>query len=172
MQTTKIYVLTEPDGTIRYLGKTSQKLLCRFKRHLSDAKGGKKYYRLDWIRSLLKEGLLPKIQLVGEVEGNGEKEEIAWINYLKDEGYHLTNLTAGGDGIIGYKPTLAVRQKLSLSLLGNKHSAGSIWTPERRAKHIIRMKGNQYTKGKRHPRLKRKLKNEIQISSQRCFAFS
>jgi hypothetical protein len=47
---------------------------------------------------MLDKGLLPTITLIGEYEGNGNKEEIAWIKYFRDGGVDLTNGTIGGEG--------------------------------------------------------------------------
>jgi len=95
---TKIYVLCEPSGEIRYVGKTSKSLQARLCKHLQGARLGRRGYKEDWIRSLLKTGKLPLIQLIGEVNGSGSTEERAWIAYGKAEGWRLTNLTDGGEG--------------------------------------------------------------------------
>lgn len=101
--TTKIYVLTEPDGRIRYVGKTIKSLKRRFGLHLTESRMGAISHRCNWIRSLLSKGFLPLIQFVGEVGGNGCREEVAWIKYFRDEGLSLVNGTDGGDGVLGYK---------------------------------------------------------------------
>ena len=98
---TKIYILCEPDGEIRYIGKTYKKLSRRLSQHLTLARSGKKNHRLDWIRSVLSKGYLPKIELIGEVDGSGSSEEVAWIAYGKQEGWRLVNETEGGEGVIG-----------------------------------------------------------------------
>jgi len=116
--TTKIYVLTEPDGWIRYVGKTVKFLRTRFSEHLSDARHGKTGHRCNWIRSLLSKGFLPMVQFVGEVEGDGCKEEIAWIKYFRNEGVNLVNDTDGGEGMLGNKVSDKTRNKLSQSHKG------------------------------------------------------
>jgi ribosomal protein S17 len=111
---TKIYALTETDGKIRYIGKTVFSLRKRFLGHLWEARTGVVGYKNNWIRSLLKRGFAPSIIEIGEVEGDGCKEEIAWIKYFRDEGVDLTNRTGGGDGASGYKHTGESLQKMSL----------------------------------------------------------
>lgn len=140
---TKIYALTEVDGEIRYIGKTSGKLEQRLYKHLTEAHNIKeKSYKNNWIRSMLNKGCIPPITLVGEVEGNGNVAEISWIAYGRDEFWRLTNGTLGGDGgrhteetkkkiglsnlgkNLGKHPTEATKEKIRLSQLGNKHSLG------------------------------------------------
>ncbi len=111
---TKIYVLTEPSGEIRYIGKTSAPLSERISDHLSDARRGKKSYKNNWIRQLFSKCVLPKIELLGEVEGQGCIEEQAWIDYGKKEGWQLTNLTNGGDGTSGYHHTEEYKAKMKI----------------------------------------------------------
>jgi hypothetical protein len=100
----KIYVLKHPiTDEIRYVGRTSYSLEQRLKGHLSHCKGGSTVYRCNWINSLLKEGLVPKIELIDTYESWEEsgKEEINLIRKLKSEGIKLINTTEGGDGNLG-----------------------------------------------------------------------
>ena len=116
---TKIYVLCEPrKGEIRYVGKTIGKLTRRLSSHLSEARSGVKNHRCNWIRSLLKRGVLPTIQMVGEVEGDGNQEEIAWIVYGQIAGWKLVNETDGGDG--GHR-SAETRKKMSMAQTGNQN---------------------------------------------------
>lgn len=98
-------MLTEPDGEIRYVGKTIKPIHKRYNQHLASARRREKGYIFNWIRSVLSSGYLPTIALIGEVEGNGCKEEIAWIAYGKAERWRLVNRTEGGDGTLGWVPT-------------------------------------------------------------------
>jgi len=95
---TKIYILSDENGRVRYLGKTYRTLCHRLHNHIYTARHGGKFHVHNWIRLMLRHGQFPKIVLVGEVDGNGNKEEVAWIKYFKDEGFDLTNSTSGGDG--------------------------------------------------------------------------
>ena len=121
---TKIYVLTEPDGQIRYVGKTIQPLHKRLYKHLSEARNNGNTHRERWIRKLFRGGHLPSIQIIGEIDGDGCREEIAWIAYFKAEGVQLVNSTLGGDGTLGHKKTISeeTRKKLSLALMGHHPS--------------------------------------------------
>jgi hypothetical protein len=121
--TTKLYVLCDPSGEIRYIGKTAYRLEKRLYWHLREAKSHRdNSYRCNWIRSVLAKGCLPNACLIGEVEGDGCKEEIAWIAYGKQEGWRLVNKTIGGDGSVGYRFTEEQRKRLSEAITGHKHS--------------------------------------------------
>jgi len=60
--------------------------------------------------------------LIGEVEGNGSAEEIAWIKYGRDEGWRLTNLTDGGEGSLGAKRSAATVLKMKKALTGRRRT--------------------------------------------------
>lgn len=155
----RIYALCEPSGKIRYIGKTVRSLTTRFSGHLYEARCGNNY-RCCWIRSLLSKGFLPKIQLIGEVDGDGGKEEIAWIKYFKDEGVKLVNSTDGGDAPpsrTGKGLSDEHKQKIGLANKGKTRSA--ISCEKNRLAHIgkampvkARMKffGNKWNKGRKH----------------------
>lgn len=94
----KIYGLYDPtDSTmsIRYVGKTIQTLKKRLQGHIDDSvKNNPSTYKKNWINSLLKKGIRPKIRLI-EIctEENWEERERFWISSINN----LTNLTAGGE---------------------------------------------------------------------------
>jgi len=115
---TKIYVLCQPDGEIRYIGKTVRSLSARLLAHLHRSRCGENSHLFNWLRLVLSSGHIPTISLIGEVEGDGNKEERAWIAYGKQEGWRLVNSTDGGEGSLGYVPTEETREKLSKSLKG------------------------------------------------------
>lgn len=121
---TKIYVLCDPcGGEIRYIGKTSSSLAKRLCSHLCEARRGiLKTYEMNWLRSILSVGHLPIISLIGEVEGDGIREEIAWIDYGKSEGWRLTNKTKGGEGCLGYKHSEEMKRHLSQINTGKHYS--------------------------------------------------
>jgi hypothetical protein len=96
--TTKIYVLHDGDGAVRYIGKTRRSLPSRLAGHLQDARNGKTSRKSRWIQNMISVGRFPEITLVGEAQGNGNREEIAWIAYGRSVGWELTNGTDGGSG--------------------------------------------------------------------------
>jgi len=93
--------------------------------HLRDARRGAKGHRCNWIRSVLFRGFLPSITLIGKVDGDGFKDEVAWIKYFRDEGVNLVNETDGGEGMAGLVFSKEHKQKIVLSLLGNKRAVGN-----------------------------------------------
>ena len=112
---TKIYSLQDENGSIRYIGKTTKNLNDRLSRHLCDARRGLRNHRCCWIRSVLSRGKWLSIFLIGEVEGNGCKEEMAWIKHFRDEGVNLVNETDGGEGMCGHKPTKETLVKMRIA---------------------------------------------------------
>jgi len=131
---TKIYAICEPDGEIRYIGKTKHPLAKRMIQHLSEARRGRKTHLYNWLRSVLSTGHLPLIQLIGEVAGNGSNEERAWIAYGRAEGWRLVNETDGGEGTIGRIPSKETIRKLSEINKGNHYHSGFHHSEEVRKK--------------------------------------
>lgn len=123
---TIIYALQDEIGKIRYIGKTCNTIHKRFAKHLGEARRGVKGRKSNWIRSLFKRGFIPSIIQIGEVKGDGCRDEIAWIKYFRDEGVDLVNTTDGGEGAIGLKHSDKSNQKNRLAHLGKKQSAETI----------------------------------------------
>jgi len=123
---TKIYALCEPDGEIRYIGKTIRSLSTRLSAHLSCARCGEQSYLYNWVRSVLSTGHLPLMQLIGEVDGNGSNDEIAWIDYGRKEGWRLLNRTDGGDGNLGWIPSEETRKNMHESRIKHPFSADTL----------------------------------------------
>ena len=98
---TKIYALCDDGGSIRYIGKTINSLRSRYFQHIAEAtlspsiQSGK----VRWLRAVLKDENvpLPKIILIGEVDGSGFEEERSWIAYGYSQKWLLTNSTIGGE---------------------------------------------------------------------------
>jgi hypothetical protein len=93
-----IYSLANPEtNEIRYVGKTKLFLAKRLSQHIANIKKLGNYRCKSWIKSLQKNGLQPKIELIDEVlMENWESEEIFYISYLKYLGFKLTNHSEGG----------------------------------------------------------------------------
>lgn len=94
-----IYALTDPNGDVRYVGKTSKVVEYRLVSHYQEAKV-EKYYKARWLKKLLSKGLKPGhivLEVVDESEANGA--EIKWIAHFRAlGGRRLTNGTLGGEG--------------------------------------------------------------------------
>lgn len=97
-KTIKFYILEHPEtGYVRYIGKTVQSLERRLYSHL---RCRFESYKSNWIKSLRRKGLTPKISLIEEIEytENWEWLEEYWISQFRAWGFRITNMTDGGDG--------------------------------------------------------------------------
>lgn len=146
----KIYTLssTREPNNIRYVGKTKQTLKRRLQGHLCDANkakriGNYKNYNYNWINKEISEGyniiiLELDSENFSEIE-NWKWLEQYWISQCKIWGFHLTNLTGGGDGnqnqhfskesielraskIRGIPRDIETRKKISIGITGIKRS--------------------------------------------------
>lgn len=140
---TKIYMLTDQDSNIRYIGKTVQPLSERLCAHIYEARGSNRRHKSNWIRLLIRGGNKPMIFLIEEVDGDGCKEEVEWIAHYKSLGLSLTNATDGGEWQLGQQPwnkgkklSDEHRRKISEAHKGKKA------TPEQRAKLSIARGGS------------------------------
>jgi quinol monooxygenase YgiN len=100
---TEIYVLKDEHGRVRYVGKSSHCVKKRFSRHLADARDGAVQHKACWIRGMMQRGMLPTLEMIDKVDGDGCDAERKWIEFFRAAGVNLTNLTDGGEGIAGYK---------------------------------------------------------------------
>lgn len=112
-----VYGLLDPDGFLRYVGKTKLVLSERLDQHCRDTK---KTHKGRWIRSLLKSGKKPSIFLIEECESEkvALENETFYVRYFRYIGCKLTNSTDGGEGVVN--PTAQARLNMSLSHLGKK----------------------------------------------------
>jgi len=123
---------TDKSNHIRYIGITTKTLNERFKGHIAQSKLSKRKssYCCNWIRQLAQDGQIPIMELLEEVPDEYLKErEIQRIQEYRDSGCRLTNITAGGDGLLN--PTPEYRKKLSERLMGeNNPNYGKKHTPD------------------------------------------
>lgn len=102
----KIYTLSDPiTMEVRYVGQTIRELRDRWYDHCSEYKLEKETnHRRNWVMSLKRQGLRPVIEILDIVEKeNWVFWEQYWISQLKSWGFNLTNLTVGGEGVVGGK---------------------------------------------------------------------
>lgn len=121
MNTIKIYTLKDPtNNEIRYVGKTIKTLEWRLYQHLHNTITYKNK-NASWIKSLIKKGYSPIIELLDETnETNWKYLEIYWISQLKSWGFNLNNMTNGGDGNNNQVITEESNIKRRNSLIGRK----------------------------------------------------
>lgn len=144
MRSVFIYALTEPDSEeIRYIGKAFD-VQSRLKAHLGE-KGRTR--RHNWLKHLAAQSKKPRSKIIEECnEGNWQDRERYWIAYFRKEGFDLTNLTDGGDGVLGYVCTPEHRAKLSIARKGRTGwNKGIPHTEETKAKIRANSKPNRGT---------------------------
>jgi len=122
MENFKLYCLRHPiTKEIRYIGVTSKTLKHRLKGHMRDTR--RVNHRTCWINSLIRETLVPEIELISSFGTQEEvfEAEIQSIKRHKLLGYKLVNSCDGGKGTLN--PSEETRKKRSLSLKGNPNLA-------------------------------------------------
>ncbi len=128
-----IYGLTDPDGTVRYIGKSTSGLF-RPRAHGGAALKNDRTHKGNWIRSIRARGLDYGVRVLEIVTDASALStiEIRWIAYGRAEGWPLTNLTDGGEGAHGAIRTAEQRARLSAALRGKPHpwNAGRNKSPE------------------------------------------
>jgi group I intron endonuclease len=95
---TYIYTLSDPNTNIvKYVGKTINPKI-RFRTYIKQAKKGKRNNLvINWVKSLLKNNMEPKMEIIDEIDGPWEWLEQYWISQMKAWGFKLKNMTDGGD---------------------------------------------------------------------------
>lgn len=114
-RTNIIYALVDPiTNEIRYIGKSTIGLV-RPKRHAEPHSLKKCNHKNNWIKTLIKQNLMYKIQILEDNINLSElnSKEQYWISYYKKENKNLTNLTEGGEGTIGYRLSEETKQRIS-----------------------------------------------------------
>lgn len=140
---TYIYTLEDPiTNDIRYVGKTSRSIKIRYQEHLYDCKKGKAYSS-RWINKLSKKGLEPIVREIDSCNNNGSELEKFYISKYKSIGCKLTNLTEGGEGLIGYKHSEECKKAQSSRMIGNKNCVGRVLSQEHKDKVSSIMKGRK-----------------------------
>lgn len=119
---TTIYALCDPvTSEIRYIGKTVSSLRIRLASHMHCAKSlADICYRSCWIRSLSSRPHIIPLLVVPDTEGSST--EIRVIAGMRSAGVRLTNLTDGGEGVVGYVKSPELRAQMSAIRKGRKMS--------------------------------------------------
>lgn len=154
----KIYGLVDPrTGKVRYVGYTSKSLKKRLEQHIGDKS---RTHKVNWIESLQKVGLVPRIVILEKAEGKEWQEaERKWVKHFGRE--NLVNGTDGGDGIVN--PSKELRQKRSEAKRGKKHHMFGKHHSEESRKKMSKKRSRYFSKvrrGKRHSEESRKKMSE------------
>lgn len=99
MNTKFIYTLSDPNtGLVRYIGKTRD-IRKRLSSHLSNNHLSKPTRKNNWIISLLRNELIPIIEVLDEINSEDiDFYEKFYISLFRSWGFDLLNGTDGGDG--------------------------------------------------------------------------
>lgn len=135
----------------RYVGQTTKSPAVRLRRHLSNARAGRKTPFYDWLRKHESDVVVDELdtEFGDSLEWLGESE-ILWIAALRHEGHRLLNIAAGGLGPTGVVWTEEMREaarqrstgRKGLSRPGPLHPFyGKHHTAEQRAKWSEERKG-------------------------------
>lgn len=121
----KIYTLAHPEtNEVRYVGVTTVSTEERLRKHLISKENNR---RTSWIKSILNHGLMPKIELIDDVDDSvWRDEERFYISYFRYLGFNLVNATEGGDGLSGYKRSQRTSDAQRAKMLGRKHREETI----------------------------------------------
>lgn len=116
---TYIYSLEDPrNDQIRYIGKADIPEN-RYKAHLKD---NNKSHKVSWIKSLLKQGLQPILNIEDEILKNEFSFwERYYISLYRSWGFDLLNLTEGGEGESGWHHSFETIKILSEKKIGIKY---------------------------------------------------
>jgi len=110
-----IYGLCEPNGELRYIGKTDKPRL-RYASHCCSptTKKDEKCYVVSWIKHLQGLGCKPVMRVLLWVpQSEWPNAERVYIAEGKRRGYRLINLHPGGDSAVGYKARRIARIAMS-----------------------------------------------------------
>jgi hypothetical protein len=153
-----IYTLEDPNGGgVRYVGMTHQRVKARLSRHLTLARAGKRYHLTNWLRTLLSAGVEPLLKVIDSGVGDGwGSTERKWIQWHREQGYHLTNATDGGEGATGHTVSAEARERIATAHRGKPLSAehrakvregnlGKKMSPEAIAKTALFWRGRKHS---------------------------
>lgn len=120
---TSIYALHDPHTSeLRYIGKTVQLPARRLNNHVSSARKGRSYV-CNWIRSLKADPVMRVLAIVENEQGSDSERRA--IAHYRSLGFRLTNLTDGGEGLLGYRHGDETRARISAANTGRVRSAES-----------------------------------------------
>lgn len=154
-----IYVLIDPrNGDRFYIGQTSIGME-RPQQHSRPIFLKARTANAARCRAIVSAGLRPTIEVLQYVDNPDEAvpplmkfwtgedvlalddAEMRWIQYGRDHGWPLTNMTDGGDGLRGLERTEEHCAKISAAQKGNQYAKGRKITEEHRAKLSASHKG-------------------------------
>ncbi len=122
-----VYGLLDPrNGTLRYIGKSVNGLKRAYAHGKPSALKSDQTHKGNWIRSLLKQGLVPEVVLLEEPASVDDLADLErfWIASVRATGAHIFNHCDGGEGATGRIVSTETRERLRLASIGNKSALG------------------------------------------------
>ena len=111
-----LYSVTHIKSNRLYIGWTSRPVKARWNAHCWDAANRKKkFYFLRALQKYGKDSFKWEVIQHFPTSEEAQQSEIYWIEHLKQNGILLYNLTAGGEGSVGYKHSEEMRTKLGFN---------------------------------------------------------
>lgn len=168
-----IYAISDPrDGNIRYVGQTCRAPNQRLNGHLVDARRGASSHRNDWLRSVMRDGHRPVLNVISWREGQNaaDERERFWIAAFRSQGFDLTNAAEGGSVNSGWHHSQEQRDKWRRERRSNKHPMfGKTHSDEVKKASSERMKRIIEERG--HPRSGTKHSEETRAKIKAAVAF-
>jgi len=146
-------------GVVRYIGRANKDGVgARLKKHLEEARYGIRTHKNNWVRSV--------VSADGEIIATVLESNLTWkesgvremfyIAHHRDAGDGLTNMTDGGEGIVGLVRSAEHRANLSASGMGHTVSEetrdklraanlGKIPSPDTLAKRSTALRGRVFS---------------------------
>lgn len=159
----QVYLVTNKENGKQYVGQTVRTLEQRWNHHVSYALRGKGHYFAHAIKAYGPENFTVETLHVCESKAEMDFTEIFYIELLKTRSPTGYNLTAGGEGNLGWKPSQDIKERMGAPK-GTRHTYEVIakhrtltknqWDSGVRSKEKLaeRMVGNTYTKGRKIPK--------------------
>jgi group I intron endonuclease len=159
----QVYLVTNKENGMQYVGQTVRTLEQRWNSHVSYALRGKGHYFAHAIKCYGPEQFTVETLHVCESKEEMDFTEIFYIELLKTRSPAGYNLTAGGEGNLGWNPSKEIREHMGAPK-GTKHTPETIakfrkrsqalWdnSPHLKVAMSERMKGNAHTKGRVRPK--------------------
>jgi hypothetical protein len=130
-----VYLVTNKENGMQYVGQTSQTIRQRWFEHMSHSRQGRSQaFICRAIRKYTPEAF--EIEVLQECNTKEEMDivEIFYIAFLNTRAPQGYNLTDGGGGVLGYVATAETRKKISEYKKGNTDWLGKHHTKETKQK--------------------------------------